>query len=155
MTKPLSQEDRYNYLKHHYTNCTFVKGNLEITWIQNKTYHLNFLEQIREVSGYVLISHVDVDCLKLPNLQLIRGENLFRSGSDCYRLYVASSGIRSLEMPRLSKIVAGSLGFFNNSNLRFLPSIEGREIISGTHVNGEVEQCLSPTLICSGKRILN
>lgn len=48
-------------LRERYENCTHVIGNLEITWIQNSLFDLSFLEKVREVSGYVLISHVDVE----------------------------------------------------------------------------------------------
>jgi len=39
---------------------------LEITWLQNQSLDLSFLENIREVTGYILISHVDIKKVVFP-----------------------------------------------------------------------------------------
>ena len=60
--KPSNLELHYNSLRDRYTGCTYVDGNLEITWIidEYENMTLNFLQNIREVTGYVLISDVFV-----------------------------------------------------------------------------------------------
>lgn len=50
MSVPSNREFHYKNLRDRYTNCTYVDGNLEITWIQNSTADLTFLQHIREVT---------------------------------------------------------------------------------------------------------
>lgn len=50
MSVPSNREFHYKNLRDRYTNCTYVDGNLEITWIQNDSYDLSFLQHIREVT---------------------------------------------------------------------------------------------------------
>lgn len=63
---PSNREHHYRNLKDRFTNCTYVDGNLELTWLQDSKMSLKFLEHIREVTGYVLISHVDIPHIVLP-----------------------------------------------------------------------------------------
>lgn len=70
MSVPSNREHHFQNLRDRYSNCTYVDGNLELTWIENKDVDLTFLQNIREVTGYVLISHVDVKRIVLPNLQV-------------------------------------------------------------------------------------
>lgn len=78
MSVPSNRDFHYKNLRDRYANCTYVDGNLKLTWIQNNSYDLSFLQHIREVTGYVLISHVDTEHVKLPHLQIIRGRTLFK-----------------------------------------------------------------------------
>ncbi|KAF7998158.1 hypothetical protein HCN44_009556 [Aphidius gifuensis] len=78
MSAPSNKDHHYRNLRERYTNCTYVDGNLEITWLNNDTLDLSFLHNIREVTGYVLISQVDVKRVVLPRLQIIRGRTLFK-----------------------------------------------------------------------------
>ena len=70
MSVPSNRDHHYQNLRDRYSNCTYVDGNLELTWIENTDLDLSFLQDIREVTGYVLISHVDVKRIVLPNLQV-------------------------------------------------------------------------------------
>jgi len=67
---------------------------------------LSFLQHIREVTGYVLISHVDVKRIVLPSLQVIRGRTLFRLNvhDDEFALMVTLSRMDNLELPALRGI---------------------------------------------------
>lgn len=133
MSVPSNREMHYKNLKNRYEDCTFVKGNLEITWIQNNYYDLNFLEHIREVTGYVLISHVDVEHVKLPSLQIIRGNSLFKLNvlKNDFALFVSLSQMQTLELPALRAIQKGSVALFNNYNLCHIKTIDWNDIISG------------------------
>ena len=57
----------------------------------------------REVTGYVLISHVDVRKIVLPSLQIVRGRTLFKLNvqDDEFALIVTLSKMHNLEMPAL------------------------------------------------------
>ena len=70
---------------------------------QDESLDLSFLQHIREVTGYVLISHVDVARIVLPSLQIIRGRTLFKLNvqDDQFALMVTLSKMHNLEMPAL------------------------------------------------------
>ncbi|CAG7730524.1 unnamed protein product [Allacma fusca] len=133
MSVPSNRNHHYRNLKDRYSNCTYVEGNLELTWIQEKNMDLSFLQHIREVTGYVLISHVDVKRIVLPSLQVIRGRTLFRLNvhDDEFALMVTLSRMDNLELPALRDVLAGNVGVFNNYNLCHVKTINWDEIISG------------------------
>ncbi|XP_062547794.1 epidermal growth factor receptor isoform X1 [Armigeres subalbatus] len=132
MSVPSNREYHYKNLRDRYTNCTYVDGNLEITWIQNTSYDLSFLQHIREVTGYVLISHVDIPQVILPRLQIIRGRTTFKLNKweDEFGLFVSFSQMNTLEMPALRDILSGSAGIFNNYNLCHVKTINWDEVLS-------------------------
>ena len=87
---------RYNNYKQRYTNCTFVDGNLELVFLDYEdNYDLSFLQDIKEVTGYVLIVGVHAQYVPLTNLRIIRGRTLFSpergntEASNRYSLYIA------------------------------------------------------------------
>ena len=99
---PSNRVQHYRNLLDCRTNYTYVEGNLELSWL--KEYEdLSFVEDIREVTGYVLISHVDVRRIVLPNLQIIRGRTLFKLSvhDEEFALVVTLSKMHNLEMPAL------------------------------------------------------
>lgn len=106
-----SSQDQYDLYRQRYTNCKYVDGNLEITYLDDtKHWFLSFLKSIEEVSGYVLISSVLSQKLHLQNLRLIRGRQLFL---DKFSLLVHSSskpgsrtqGLMELEFRSLQGII--------------------------------------------------
>lgn len=103
MSVPSNREHHYRNLRDRYTNCTYVDGNLELTWLQDDKLDLSFLQYIREVTGYVLISHVDVRRIVLPRLQIIRGRTTFKVNinEEEFALFVTLSKMHTLEMPAL------------------------------------------------------
>ncbi len=103
MSVPQNREHHYRNLRDRYMNCTYVDGNLELTWLQDEHLDLGFLRYIREVTGYVLISHVDVSKIVLPRLQIIRGRTLFKLNiqDEEFALLVTLSKMNSLEIPGL------------------------------------------------------
>ena len=72
-------------------------------FFQDEKLDLTFLQHIREVTGYVLISHVDVTRIILPSLQIIRGRTLFKLNvhDDEFALIVTLSKMHNLELPAL------------------------------------------------------
>jgi L1 cell adhesion molecule len=103
MSFPSNRSAHYLNLRDNYTNCTYIDGNLELTWLQEESLDLTFLQHIREVTGYVLISHVDVRRVVLPALQIIRGRTPFKLHvhDEEFALVVTLSKMHSLEMPAL------------------------------------------------------
>ncbi|XP_061715477.1 epidermal growth factor receptor isoform X1 [Cydia pomonella] len=133
MSVPSNRETHYRNLRDRFTNCTYVDGNLELTWLQNDTMDLSFLQYIREVTGYVLISHVSVTRIILPQLQIIRGRTLFKLNvrDEEFALMVTMSNAFTLELPALRDILRGSVGIYNNFNLCHVKTINWEEIITG------------------------
>ncbi|KAI5730760.1 hypothetical protein M8J76_017108 [Diaphorina citri] len=132
MSVPSNREHHYRNLRDRYTNCTYVDGNLELTWLQDEHLDLSFLQYIREVTGYVLISHVDVKRIVLPKLQIIRGRTTFKLSvhDEDFSLLILLSKMNNLEMPALRDILAGTAGMFNNYNLCHVKTINWEEILS-------------------------
>ena len=61
-----------------------MDGNLEITNFKpndNKIYDFSFLENITEITGYIIIFNSDIYNLPLKNLKIVRGWDLFRGHS--------------------------------------------------------------------------
>lgn len=132
MSVPSNRDHHYRNLKDRYTNCTYVDGNLELTWLQDEKMDLSFLKYIREVTGYVLISHVDIKKIALPRLQIIRGRTLFKMNvrHEEFALIVTLSKMFTLELPALRDVLRGSVGLFNNYNLCHVRTINWKEIIT-------------------------
>jgi len=141
MSVPVNRDIHYKNLRDRYTNCTYVDGNLELTWIKNDDiYDLSFLQNIREVTGYVLISYVNIQNVILPQLQIIRGHTLFNimngNMEEEFALIVIYSQMYTLELPALRDILNGLVGIFNNYNLsHYIRTIEWEEIITGKLFN--------------------
>ncbi|KAF5303726.1 hypothetical protein FQR65_LT00870 [Abscondita terminalis] len=133
---PSNLERHYRNLKNRFTNCTYVDGNLELTWLQDENFDLSFLQYIREVTGYVLISHVDLVRVVLPSLQIIRGRTLFKMTDyeQEFALIITTSKMFTIELPALRDVLRGSIVLFNNYNLCHVKTIDWKEIIS--HPNG-------------------
>uniref|UniRef100_A0A8C9VRL0 Receptor protein-tyrosine kinase n=1 Tax=Scleropages formosus TaxID=113540 RepID=A0A8C9VRL0_SCLFO len=102
---PSSLENHHRILKLLYTGCQVVHGNLEITHLHG-TPDLSFLQDIAEVQGYVLISHVSVDVIPLDNLRIIRGSQLYNSS---YALAVLDNTVKSAGGPGLRELRMKSL----------------------------------------------
>ncbi|XP_046582555.1 epidermal growth factor receptor-like [Haliotis rubra] len=107
----------YRDMIQTYTNCTYVDGNLIITWLtdDNINYDLNFLRNIRYVRGYVLIARADGHFeLNLPRLEVIRGNSTFTFHGDHYGLAVLLTNFTAVRIPRLKEITNGKVIFFLN-----------------------------------------
>jgi L1 cell adhesion molecule len=128
-----NSEHHIQNLRERYTNCTYVEGNLELTWLQGMK-DLDFLKNITVVSGYVLISHVNVKKILLPSLQIIKGQTLFKleKHHNRFSLIVVSSIIENLEMPALYEIMDGSVGIIYNSNFCHIQTIKWEQLMKGS-----------------------
>ncbi|XP_037790819.1 epidermal growth factor receptor-like [Penaeus monodon] len=128
-------ENTYLDLKQRYSNCTLVDGNLELTWLQGRDLDLSFLQDIREVTGYVLLDHVTAHNVRLPFLTLIRGTSLLppptqNAQRPRFGLLVAHAHVDRLEMPALGEILEGSVGVFNSTGLCHWRSVDWSGILS-------------------------
>ncbi|KAL1452630.1 hypothetical protein WDU94_006843 [Cyamophila willieti] len=130
---PPDLAEHYNDLKARYTNCTYVDGNLELTWLKNESLDLSFLQNIRNVSGYVAIYEVNVTKLVLPKLEIIQGQNTLNHNSNIENsLFVSYNNITTLEMPALKGILHGTILVAHNPNLCYMNTIIWTDILSST-----------------------
>uniref|UniRef100_A0A3P9HEJ2 Receptor protein-tyrosine kinase n=1 Tax=Oryzias latipes TaxID=8090 RepID=A0A3P9HEJ2_ORYLA len=133
-----TREYHYESMVRMYSNCSVVLENLEITYtLENQD--LSFLQSIQEVGGYVLIAMNDVATVPLVNLRLIRGQNLY----DKFALLVMSnyhsnnitgaprytSGLRQLQLSRLTEILNGGVKVTNNPLLCNMEKIQWWDIV--------------------------
>ncbi|KAK3601290.1 hypothetical protein CHS0354_011886 [Potamilus streckersoni] len=127
--------EHYDMYKQKYTNCAYVEGNLELTFLEGD-YDLQFLQSIEEVTGYVLIVSVWSNYVPLKNLRIIRGRTLYKYLSVEYALYIAlnynpknsSQGIFELGFKNLTEITKGKVYFHNNNALCYETSIRWQDI---------------------------
>lgn len=126
--------DHYQNLVERYRNCTYVIGNLELTWLNDtpeKPLDMSFLESIREITGYLFIAQVNVEKIRIPNLQIIRGRDLYRfKDKDEFAIMLMFNSIKSLELPNLREILAGGVGSVDNKNLCHFRTINWDEILN-------------------------
>lgn len=109
MNAPPNRSLHYKNLRDRYTNCTYVNGNLELTWLQDEDFDFSFLRHIREVTGYALFAHINVSKLVLPRLKIIRGRNKYRiaynhnypNTTPEFSLFIISTKMKKIELPGL------------------------------------------------------
>lgn len=133
LSSPTNRHEHYQSLVERYTNCTYVIGNLEITWL-DRGLDLGFLSSIQEITGHLLIAFVKAERFSMPSLQIIRGRDLFKLNSDQkeeFALALYENDLGSFELPNLREILAGSVCSVNNKNLcHFRLTINWDEIIN-------------------------
>jgi len=125
------QFERYQIYKTLYTNCTHVDGNLEIVFLGNYSLDFSFLQNIREITGYVLLIANYVDYIPLTGLRIIRGRSLYEFEGKYYSLYIALNydphmpnvGLKELRFSSLHGISVVLLLVISKWNLQFSLSL--------------------------------
>lgn len=65
----------------------------------DKQYDFSFLDNIKEISGYLLIHNTWIKTIKLKSLEIVRGRNLF---SKKYSIFIESNErLELLDLTRL------------------------------------------------------
>ncbi|KAK6166659.1 hypothetical protein SNE40_023299 [Patella caerulea] len=155
----------YKNLRSRYENCNIVLGNLEVTNLMDRTinYDLSFLQDIRMVTGYVLIGLLsDVRILHLPNLEIIRVDLPFKLFDQEYGLVVALTsrnfvrGLKELHLPALKEISRGKALFVENPLLCYVNTIPWNDITFGQQASVDIlkhgvapqDQCGNCSMLC-------
>jgi epidermal growth factor receptor len=124
-----SSYNEYNKWVALYKNCIYVDGNLEITNFHpfyeaedgsaagddvdidspdehngdsklDQQYDFSFLDNIREITGYLLIHSNRIKSLRFKNLKIVRGKNLIASR---YSVFIGSNyRLESLDLSNLT-----------------------------------------------------
>ncbi|XP_052788161.1 uncharacterized protein LOC128222984 isoform X2 [Mya arenaria] len=134
-----TSDAHYESYKDRYTNCSYVHGNLELTYLKGP-YDLGFLSDIEEVYGYVFIVNVYSNYLNLTKLRIVRGTELFHYKGEDFSLFVANNydpfndthGLRELQLISLTEISRGKVLFLYNNLLCFENTIRWDDINSLT-----------------------
>ncbi|XP_071448076.1 epidermal growth factor receptor-like [Hetaerina americana] len=157
LVEPSDHGAHLRELRERYTGCTFVQGNLELTWIRSEGTDLSFLRHIREVSGYVLLFNVGARRVPLTNLQIIRGEKLMKTTAQREGFAFLATTVTSqyLEMPALREIQRGCVGFLQSYNLCHIKDISWKNINkewrSNTFdINDSDTECSPCDVSCNG-----
>ncbi|XP_018426750.1 PREDICTED: epidermal growth factor receptor-like [Nanorana parkeri] len=137
-------DEHYQMIKKMFSNCEIVLGNLEITFLEH--YHdVSFLEDIKEVRGYVLIGLNNIKTIPLTNLQVIRGNILLRNAS----LSILSNlnrenrtqGLEELPMRQLKEIITGGVRIISNPKLCLRNTIKWEDIAKQDSPECDMEAC--------------
>ena len=118
-----------NNLRSTFCGCKRIGGNINIgfpempTVTDTKFHNLteddfNFLYHVVEVGGSItFLSVPPIDRLTLPNLVLIRGNNLPYNPlvANGFALSLVSSQVDKLVLPKLVEITVGSMKLFNST----------------------------------------
>ncbi|CAF0744980.1 unnamed protein product [Brachionus calyciflorus] len=143
----------YEILRATYSNCVYVDGNLEITNFrpENKyekldyDYDFSFLDNIREITGYLLVFNTHLKTLKLKNLQIIRGKTLYSSN---YSIFIGSNEkLERLDLTNLTAVQRGSVFIADNSQLCHTNEVSWTDLINnqnkGNYIlqNAESSKC--------------
>ncbi|XP_075442878.1 epidermal growth factor receptor [Ascaphus truei] len=133
-----SADEHYNSLQRMYNACEIVLGNLEVTYLHHELNHdTSFLKNIQEVGGFVLIAVNSVKSIPLENLQIIRGNMLYKNK---FALTIVSNehgghGLEELPMRRLTEILTGGVKIAGNKKLCNINTIIWKDIVTADATN--------------------
>ncbi|XP_030077832.1 receptor tyrosine-protein kinase erbB-2 [Microcaecilia unicolor] len=129
---PFNLDNHYLTLRSLYQDCQVVHGNLELTYLREQD-DLSFLQDIKEVHGYVLIAESLVRFLQLDNLRIIRGTLLYQNKFALAILSNAdasgTAGLQELRMRSLTEILKGGVIITGNSQLCFQETLKWDDIV--------------------------
>ena len=138
-----SNSNDYLKWKAIYTDCIYVDGNIEINSfapyndtdlssdspLKQTEYDFSFLDNIREITGYLLIhQNKHLKNLQFKNLQIIRGESLL---FDQISLYVEDNlFLQTLDLSHLKEIQKGAVYIHNNPQLCHMNDVRWDDLIA-------------------------
>lgn len=142
-----SNSNDYRKWQAIYTDCIYVDGNIEINSFApyNETegrttkseyaittdieYDFSFLDNIREITGYLLIhNNKYLKNLKFKNLQIIRGESLL---FDRLSLYVEDNELlETLDLSSLKEIQKGAVFIHKNPRLCHMSDVRWDDLLA-------------------------
>lgn len=129
--------DRLTRLQTRYSGCQLVSGNVEIVGLSSGA-DLDFLKDIEEITGYLLVYQTQGVDVSLPNLVLIRGSTLFDdsfTGKSVGLAVLDNPQLQELHVPNLREISAGVSMFRENPNICYIDTIRWDDILESPLVN--------------------
>ncbi|KAK0425361.1 hypothetical protein QR680_009161 [Steinernema hermaphroditum] len=116
---------RLEQLRRQYINCTVVYGSLELTHIEVDTNNatgeldfdsvdLSFLQNIEEITGYLLIYSNAVEAIALPRLKVVWGDEKFEGAGV---QIINNANLRFVSMPSFRSLETGTFNVSGNPHL--------------------------------------
>ena len=117
-------EEILNSLHNQFCGCTHVTGSIQIDMFGNDNYtnltedSFNFLYHVEEISGVLRFQNIPtVDRIVLPNLRIIRGEELIETVEGRgLALVLLNTRIGAIVLPNLTEVTQGDVRFQNTSS---------------------------------------
>ena len=136
-------------LQSRFCGCTHISGSVLINMAstpsisrQLNASDFNFLYHVEQVSGSISLQSIpDTSRIILPNLHLIRGEEL---RGNRYALVVQNSTLGELILPNLTQISRGDVFFENSGELCNHNTINWPDILDNGNVS-RINTCPTPT----------
>uniref|UniRef100_A0A914UXI2 Receptor L-domain domain-containing protein n=1 Tax=Plectus sambesii TaxID=2011161 RepID=A0A914UXI2_9BILA len=156
---------RLQRLRVQYENCVKVRGNLEITFINQGTSNeenadptatFRFLESIEEVTGYVLIYSNNIRRISLPKLRIVWGDTLYEDAEQSTNstfsdpqngagfVVYNNPNLLYIDMPELRSIERGKIVAAHNNYLCYWrqlskpPTIDFGQLVGKNNVTNRL-----------------
>lgn len=98
----MSGHKNYELWKVKYSNCVYLEGNLKLMNFypdDDGVYDFSFLQNIAEITGYLVIESTNLKSFTLKNLRIIRGHTLFTGN---HSFYISKNNyLESISFPNL------------------------------------------------------
>ena len=115
-------------LRSQFCGCTSIAGNIRINLNNAAPRELNetdfdFFFYLEQISGHILLVNFPATSrIILPNLRLIRGQELVGQGGDLFALALRNVNVSEFIMPKLTEITRGNVQLFQEAGYRRLCS---------------------------------
>lgn len=127
--------------------------NIQLSDLKKNRLNLEFLDSIREINGYLLISNNSIQRLRFDNLYLIRGDQLVNESS----LIIANNlNLSSVILQNLKHIEHGVVRIQDNRKLCHIQTINWNEFFEHSNESRVVlvnnnNECNIQENVCSLK----
>ena len=110
-------------LNRQFCGCTHITGSMQINMVGNENYtnltedSFNFLYHVEEISGVLRFQDIPtVERIVLPNLRIIRGEELIPTLDRGLALVLLETRIGAIVLPKLTEVTRGDVRFENTTS---------------------------------------
>ena len=117
-------EDILSNLNRQFCGCTHITGSMQISMMGHEDYtnltedSFNFLYHVEEISGVLRFEDIPtVERIVLPNLRIIRGEELLPTlEGRGLALVLLETRIGAIVLPKLTEVTRGDVRFENTTS---------------------------------------
>ena len=117
-------EEFLTNLNRQFCGCTHVEGSIQINMFGHDGYtnltedSFNFLYHVEEISGVLRFQNIPtVERIVLPNLRIIRGEELIETAERRgLALVLLNTHIGAIVLPNLTEVTQGDVRFQNTTS---------------------------------------
>ena len=140
-------EEILSGLQNQFCGCTHVKGSIQIDMYGHAGYtnltedSFNFLYHVEEISDVLRFQNIPtMDRIVLPNLRIIRGEELRTTQGRGLALVLLNTCIGTIVLPNLTEVTRGDVYFRNTtSSMCNYKTVNWDDIID----NGRLDELLA------------